>query len=184
MKFTSAVFLCLLSLFAHSAEIGFGTYGNWCGLNHPADPSTAPAPIDQLDTSCQRHDQCYVDKGQFNCECDANLQKEISDALKANQYQGESKHFARTVHHYFKGSPCNGTPKSKTGPTKVIQNIFNKGKTVVGKIMPGDNKDSASKNGDNPTTAPIAPLTTTPSPATDATTPDENKSPVQDDSNG
>jgi hypothetical protein len=148
MKKSMLIFMMIGITATHAAEVGFGTYGNWCGLNYPVDPTTADAPVDVLDSSCQRHDQCYVDKGQYSCECDATLQKEISDALKANQYQGEAKHFARTAHHYFKGSPCNGTPTSKTGPTKAIQNLLNKGKKVVEKIIP-NNAENESKNTEN-----------------------------------
>lgn len=172
-------FFLLLPLTVNSAEIGFGTYGNWCGLNHPVAPKTAAPPIDQLDASCERHDRCYVEKGQYSCDCDATIQKEISGALKANQFKGETKHFARTAHHYFKGSPCNGTPKSKTGPTKAIQNLLNKGKNVGGKLIPSDDHNKASMATENSApSSSVAPITS----ASEPSSATENPAPTQDDS--
>lgn len=101
-----------------------GVYGNWCGYDHPSDMSTAAPPVDELDAICMRHDYCYVEKGQFACECDKALNEELQANLSANKYQGQQKHFARSFHHYFKGSPCAGTPDGKLGPSKALQNIY------------------------------------------------------------
>jgi hypothetical protein len=43
-------------------------YGNWCGPKYGSG-----TPKDDLDTCCQTHDNCYGDKGYFNCNCDLDL---------------------------------------------------------------------------------------------------------------
>lgn len=44
-------------------------YGNWCGPGQ----SGPGAPIDDLDTCCMVHDNCYGREGYFDCGCDAAL---------------------------------------------------------------------------------------------------------------
>jgi hypothetical protein len=125
-------------------------YGNWCGFDHPRDPSTAPAPIDELDASCMRHDYCYVDKGQFACDCDKVFNDELQTGLSANRYQGYQKHFALSFHRYFDASPCAGTAEGKVGPSKVLQTIYKDvTKKAVGlydHIM-GNPTDAPAQNG-------------------------------------
>jgi len=45
-------------------------YGKWCGPNYGSGD-----PINDLDTCCQTHDNCYAAKGYFNCNCDLDLTK-------------------------------------------------------------------------------------------------------------
>ena len=52
-------------------------YGNWCGPGH-AGPGT---PIDAVDEACCRHDQCYCDRGYFDCSCDRGLIADLLDAV-------------------------------------------------------------------------------------------------------
>jgi Phospholipase A2. len=44
-------------------------YGNWCGplCSGPGDP------IDNVDSCCQVHDNCYAENGYFDCDCDLAL---------------------------------------------------------------------------------------------------------------
>ncbi|MDO4911528.1 MAG: hypothetical protein Q3972_07270 [Corynebacterium sp.] len=54
--------------------IGIRLWGNWCGpgISGPG------APIDQFDTTCMRHDACYMLRGLFDCYCDQLLIEEAS----------------------------------------------------------------------------------------------------------
>lgn len=56
-----------------SAAASIPVYGNWCGPGH----SGPGAPIDDLDTACMHHDQCYSARGYFNETCDRELIAEI-----------------------------------------------------------------------------------------------------------
>ncbi len=103
----------------------FGVYGNWCGLDYPRYMNTAALPINELDASCMRHDMCYAEKGKYDCECDKILSEELGTNLLANNYPVEQKYYARSFYQYFKGSWCNGTPDSKIGASRALQNIYN-----------------------------------------------------------
>ncbi|MDH5326561.1 MAG: hypothetical protein OEZ68_09215 [Gammaproteobacteria bacterium] len=109
----------------------FPIYGNWCGPDHPVDTSKAPTPIDHLDASCQVHDLCYEEKGYFDCGCDAQLTASIRLGLEQGVYKGSERHMARTVHNYFKASPCNGDTKDKVAPTRVLQKAYKSGEEAA-----------------------------------------------------
>ncbi|ODB99618.1 hypothetical protein A3197_11865 [Candidatus Thiodiazotropha endoloripes] len=96
-------------------------YGNWCGLNHPSDPLTAPPPIDTLDSICREHDYCYLANGHMNCDCDSAF----IQAIKANRprFSASEKLVAHTLRVYFRGSPCYGDQKDKIAPTRVLTGI-------------------------------------------------------------
>ncbi|ROR94941.1 hypothetical protein EDC56_3756 [Sinobacterium caligoides] len=98
-------------------------YGNWCGANHPEDINNAEQPINSLDEACMRHDYCYGKSGYFDCTCDAALNDEIISGLKNGLYSGQEKVFARSVHLYFNGSPCNGDHSTKVAPSRFLHNI-------------------------------------------------------------
>jgi hypothetical protein len=119
---------------AAATPVGLSTYGNWCGLNHPVDIKAASAPIDMLDASCQQHDYCYAEKGQYACECDQTLTSTLASKLKAGEFHGAQAVYARSAYHYFKGSPCEGVANSKTGPTKLLQKMYNTGKNKAGAL--------------------------------------------------
>lgn len=99
------------------------TYGNWCGADHPKVLENAAAPINLLDEACMRHDFCYVEKGYFSCECDGVLNQELIDGLQENKYVAQEKLFARSIHHYFNGSPCNGDFSHKVAPSRAVHNL-------------------------------------------------------------
>ncbi|MES2673350.1 MAG: hypothetical protein V4660_03880 [Pseudomonadota bacterium] len=103
----------------------FGVYGNWCGLDYPRNMSTAALPINELDASCMRHDMCYAEKGKYACDCDKIFSEELGENLLADNYPTEQKYYARSFYQYFKGSWCNGTPESKVGASRALQNIYN-----------------------------------------------------------
>lgn len=96
-------------------------YGNWCGLNHPSDPLTAPPPIDTLDSICREHDYCYLANGHMNCDCDSAF----IQAINANQrrFSGSEKLLAHTLRVYFRESPCYADQKDKIAPTRVLTGL-------------------------------------------------------------
>ncbi len=107
-------------------------YGNWCGANHPKDMNTADDPIDQLDTACKTHDYCYETKGYLNCSCDNDINQELITGLNEGKYKKTEALYARAVHHYFNGSPCDGDHSSKIGLSRAAQGIV---KNVGGKVV-------------------------------------------------
>lgn len=48
-------------------------HGNHCGMG---TRGAELAPTDELDASCQRHDQCYEKAGRRSCACDHQLRQE------------------------------------------------------------------------------------------------------------
>ncbi len=116
---------------AEEAPSSYPMYGNWCGPKHPLDTSNAPPPIDDLDASCMRHDLCYEKQGDLNCECDAALVGEIRAGLDMKIYSGNPRIYARTIHNYFQGSPCNGDPSRKLAPSRALHRIYQKAKQKV-----------------------------------------------------
>ena len=106
-------------------------YGNWCGPSHPLDTSKAPAPIDNLDASCMRHDFCYEKKGALNCDCDAQIVSEIRADLDKKSYTWSQLLYALDIHDYFQRSPCNGDAKKKLLPSRVLHWTYDKAKTTV-----------------------------------------------------
>jgi hypothetical protein len=56
---------------------GLAIYGRWCGPGH----SGPGVPIDAVDEVCCRHDQCYCQRGEFDCSCDRELITNMPAAL-------------------------------------------------------------------------------------------------------
>jgi hypothetical protein len=52
-------------------------YGKWCG-DEQSGPET---PIDAVDEVCCRHDQCYCERGDFDCSCDRALIQSMPGAI-------------------------------------------------------------------------------------------------------
>ncbi|MCG8016521.1 MAG: hypothetical protein JAY97_09925 [Candidatus Thiodiazotropha sp. 'RUGA'] len=102
----------------------FPKYGNWCGLNHPNDPLTAPPPIDTLDSICREHDFCYLANGHMDCECDSAFIRAIN--ANRQRFSGSEKLVAHTLRVYFRGSPCYGDQQDKIAPTRVLTSIVEK----------------------------------------------------------
>jgi hypothetical protein len=123
-----------------------GVYGNWCGPNHPKNIETADGPIDMLDASCKRHDLCYVEKGQYSCECDKIFNDELSTNLMNDVYQGKQQTYALMFYRYFKGSPCAGVTADKVGPTRLLENIYqgtkNKAASFYDRIIESNDNDA------------------------------------------
>jgi hypothetical protein len=128
-------------------------YGNWCGLNHPKDINKAAEPIDDLDTICQAHDYCYLEKGYLSCECDSDFTDSIALGLRQNKFIGKEKLFSHTFRAYFKNSPCSGDHSNKLAPTRTVQNVVHKAGTVtkgvIGKLpFVGGQVDDTPKSED------------------------------------
>ena len=67
---------------------------NWCGpgCNGPG------APINEVDTACKAHDDCYR-RGKHPCECDQEFLNRLRSPNKFNTQQGRH---ARLLYHYMK----------------------------------------------------------------------------------
>ncbi|MEJ2621543.1 MAG: hypothetical protein P8163_15145 [Candidatus Thiodiazotropha sp.] len=100
------------------------TYGNWCGLNHPKDPLTAPPPVDTLDSICKQHDFCYLANGHMDCNCDSDF----IQAINANRqkFAKTESLAAHTFRVYFRGSPCYGDQKDKIALTRALTGLAKK----------------------------------------------------------
>ena len=74
-------------------------YGKWCGplCGGPG------APIDDVDQCCQAHDQCYADRGYFDCRCNRDLMACVAPKINFNSRKGLA---ALGVWKAFKDLPC------------------------------------------------------------------------------
>ena len=107
-------------------DSGFPVYGNWCGPNSPG-PGRNPAPIDDVDAACMRHDICYANKGYLSCGCDSILVSELTqlhwskwngrNSVATSEYKKFEMPIVTTIRAYFAGSPCAGIPNV---PVKII----------------------------------------------------------------
>ena len=91
-------------------------YGNWCGPKHPK--TGACPPVNWVDEACRKHDECYAEKGYFNCDCDLQLQKTLSEGSSIREpidrkhtflWLGEKSPFPQrreVMQLYFKHSKC------------------------------------------------------------------------------
>ncbi|WP_306593942.1 hypothetical protein [Corynebacterium striatum] len=77
-------------------------YGNWCGPGH----SGPGAPINTLDSLCQKHDKCYGSRGYFACSCDRELVQGIRKNRGKFNGVGENA-MALAIATYFNSAPCN-----------------------------------------------------------------------------
>lgn len=81
-------------------EGGMPIHGNWCGPGH----SGPDAPIDTLDSLCQKHDNCYGSRGYFACSCDAELVLVIKNTQFGSEHE---RKMATAIMLYFTISGCN-----------------------------------------------------------------------------
>ena len=102
------------------------TYGNWCGANHPKNIETAEKPVNALDSVCQKHDLCYLEKGYLSCDCDKVFNDEVISGLNENKFVGTEKLFAFSFRSYFKGSLCAGNHQDKIAPSRAVNNFIKK----------------------------------------------------------
>ncbi len=65
LKALIACFAVMFTQLGHTQEFkwpnGF-EYGNWCGLDHPEEPSDAIPAIDEIDDACRVHDSAYAER--------------------------------------------------------------------------------------------------------------------------
>lgn len=78
-------------------------YGNWCGANHPANPSTAPEPIDEVDAACKKHDLAVRAKGGVSGEADAEMVQGLVDLLNSGALADEEFAAAVVIATYMSG---------------------------------------------------------------------------------
>lgn len=130
-------------------------YGNWCGPEHPKDLetlTTPPAPIDELDRLCMHHDYCYLEHGNFNCDCDSTFTRDVDNAIKDRKITGTTAITARSFKYHFNTSPCEGNNENKLAPTRALQKIYYGVKYRVGKILGGSEQTKAGENNITPGT--------------------------------
>ncbi len=95
--------------------LAFPVYGNWCGMGHPprvpdlnygdcrsGNVDVFPTPIDELDSCCCKHDECYEKNGcnnlcvwRFSCACVRCDRDLIECALRANCSRSPNPSFCR-----------------------------------------------------------------------------------------
>lgn len=114
---------------------GYAIYGNWCGPKHPRNTATAAEPVDSLDSACKTHDICYEQKGDMDCGCDAALVKEIRQGIDRGMYATIQYQYARSIHNYFQGSPCNGDSKDKLLPSRLLHKAYERVKEGIDTIV-------------------------------------------------
>lgn len=124
------------------APKSYPVYGNWCGPDHPLDPARAPAPVDGVDAICMQHDLCYEDKGYLDCECDAVLVRDLKRGIDRKDYDRVQMLYARNIHNYFQASPCDGDPKNKLAPSRILHRVYSKAKEKATQIYDLINGDS------------------------------------------
>ena len=62
--------------------------------------------MDKLDELCQKHDNCYGERGYFACSCDRELQGDI--ILNSAKFKTkEERAAAAAIFAYFSNAPCN-----------------------------------------------------------------------------
>jgi hypothetical protein len=79
----------------------FQVYGNWCGPGHPK-PGTKPTPINQVDSACRAHDQCYGFHGYLNRGCDDQLMSTLRSIQTSDPLEDAAR---RAIIVYFENSP-------------------------------------------------------------------------------
>ncbi|MCK1997546.1 phospholipase [Psychrobacillus psychrodurans] len=67
---------------------------NWCGPGC----SGPGAPINDVDTACKAHDDCYR-RGNNRCECDREFLRRLHPKINNNTQKGRH---ARTLYNYMK----------------------------------------------------------------------------------
>ncbi len=111
MRFRQAIATLVLAMLpAASAPaqpafpVSVPVYGNWCGLAYPANPRTAPPPLDPLDAACMRHDYCVAVSGTGNCGCDIAFMTELRTSRWPDPFIRRN---ARAIYDAIAVLPCN-----------------------------------------------------------------------------
>lgn len=79
---------------------GIAIYGNWCGPGHGGGPA-----IDAVDAVCRAHDQCYGERGYFNCRCDREGLRNMPSAIARTPSVG-GKAAGAVFIAWFGSVPC------------------------------------------------------------------------------
>jgi hypothetical protein len=97
MKKTFSLLIILSFLFSCSgnkktktSELSFPVYGNYCGPLYPSK-GMKPTPIDEVDSACKNHDQCYGDQGYFNKNCDLKIIQDLKAITPKNANENLAK---------------------------------------------------------------------------------------------
>ncbi|MFN3077139.1 MAG: hypothetical protein ABT940_09715 [Alphaproteobacteria bacterium] len=114
--------LAVLPPFSARAEPGFaGVWGNWCGPGHRGGVlGIVPAPMDELDAACMRHDFCYAARGEFDCRCDFNFLDELRHMPYQNPMAAET---GRAMYDLLSAIPCAG-PEAMWKPAYFMGQLF------------------------------------------------------------
>lgn len=78
---------------------GIPIWGAWCGPGHGGGE-----PEDTFDTLCMRHDRCYIERGYFDCWCDARFRDEIQRF--GPQMETRERVAAAATAVWFTVTPC------------------------------------------------------------------------------
>jgi len=126
-------------------------YGNWCGLNYPADPSIAAEPIDDLDAACKQHDICYESRGMYDCSCDGEMSATVAKLAADPLSNSEQLRFSKAFNLYMSNSICNGDTSQKTVPSRLLNTIINTSKAGIDGLMGmfSDDEEEAEQNHNN-----------------------------------
>ncbi|GAB6051519.1 hypothetical protein JCM17960_03390 [Magnetospira thiophila] len=84
--------------------ISLPMHGNWCGPGHPKNAWRASLPpVDSLDAACQRHDLCYIQRGELDCGCDIAFMNELRNTP---YFFGDQRIKARAMYDALAMMPC------------------------------------------------------------------------------
>ena len=78
-------------------------YGNWCGANHPENPSEDQRPIDKVDALCKKHDLAYAAEGQMSGDADAELVRDLIYLMNSGDLEDDQVTEAALIAVYMTG---------------------------------------------------------------------------------
>lgn len=108
-----------------AAQEGIPIYGNWCGPGHGGGN-----PLDDVDRACMTHDKCYSSRGYFDCECDAQLLRDLDRAIAFGNVRPWGRVMGPAIRAWFSLQPC--VPHISGGIT--VKKVMRAGKSVWKKI--------------------------------------------------
>jgi len=109
-------FIIIVMIQLPAFAISFGEYeyefhGKFCGDNIPNVSATSKKheykllseiePIDVVDQACKRHDLCYLERGENDEICDAELVEEVAYIHKYLETK-DCRRFSESIVYYFK----------------------------------------------------------------------------------
>lgn len=80
-------------------------HGKYCGPNY-GDAGFSDDPVDELDAVCMLHDRCYIDHGQFDCDCDEIMIRDLLVNFREGNFKGEQYFKALGSLVYFILAQC------------------------------------------------------------------------------